>query len=92
MQLGWALGIIFAGLLYILLGGSALLKSQLEVLAWKLVLVGTAVGLAHLIRKQLFSYVDLSEMLAEKSVAGSVVFLGVAVVYGSIIYAVCSGL
>lgn len=49
-------------------------------------------GAAHVIRKQLFPYVDLSEMLAEKTTAGSQVFLGICVVYGAIILAICSGL
>ena len=91
-QLGWVLTIILVSLLYIGLGGSALLKQQIQVLAWKGLLVGVAVGFAHLVRKQLFGYIDLSEMLAEKTQASALVFLGVAIVYGSIILAVCSGL
>lgn len=91
-QLGWVFGIISAALLYIGLGGSALLRQQIEVLAWKMLLVGTAIGAAHVIRKQLFPYVDLSEMLAEKTTVGSQVFLGICVVYGAIILAICSGL
>ena len=92
MQLSWALGIVFAGLLYIFLGGSDLLKQQVQVLAWKLVLSGTAVGLAHVIRKQLFGYIDLSEMLKEKTQASAIVFLGIAVIYAAIILSICSGL
>ena len=91
-QLGWVLTIILVSLLYIGLGGSALLKQQIQVLAWKGLLVGVAVGFAHLVRKQLFGYIDLSEMLSEKTQASALVFLGVAIVYGSIILAVCSGL
>lgn len=91
-QVGWALGVAGAGLSYILAGGSALLRQQLGVLAWKLVLAGVATGLAHVIRKQLFPYVDLSEMLKEKNVSGAVVFLGVAIIYAAIILAISAGL
>ena len=91
-QLGWVLTIILASLLYIGLGGSALLKQQIQVLSWKLLLAGTAVGLAHVIRKQLFGYIDLSEMLKEKTQASAIVFLGIALVYSAIILAICSGL
>jgi hypothetical protein len=91
-QLGWVLAVVFASLLYIGLGGSALLRQQVQVLAWKGLLVGVAVGFAHVVRKQLFGYIDLSEMLKEKTVASSLVFLGIAVVYGCIILSVCSGL
>jgi hypothetical protein len=91
-QVSWALGVALAGGLYILTGGKALLNQQLGVLAWKLVLAGSAVGLAHVMRKQLFPYVDLSESLKEKTQAGSLVFLGISILYAAIILAVCSGL
>lgn len=91
-QLGWVLAALLGGLLYILSGGKALLVQQLGVLAWKLVLVGAAVALAHVTRKQLFPYVDLSEMLKEKTSASATVFLGIAIVYAAIVLAVCAGL
>lgn len=92
-QLSWALGVVLAGLLYILTGGKAFLAQQLGVLAWKLVLAGTAVGLAHVVRKQLFPYVDVSELLKQRrSIGPGLVFLGISILYAAIILAVCSGL
>ena len=89
---GWAGFIALLGVLFISQSGRELLKAQAGVLAWKLVLVGTAVAVAHLVRRQLFPYVDVSAWLAEKSQAGATVFLAICVIYAVIILAICSGL
>ena len=72
--------------------GSALLKQQLGVLAWKAVLVGIATAFAHFVRVQLFPYVDVSASLEEKTVAASIQLLSMVILYAAIIFAVCSGL
>jgi hypothetical protein len=81
-----------AGGLYIRLLGSEVLKQQFGILAWKAVLIGIATAFAHFVRVQLFPYIDLSEALAEKTVAGSLQLLAMVILYAAIIGAVCSGL
>jgi formate-dependent nitrite reductase membrane component NrfD len=88
----WATFFFFIGALFILHSGRELLQQQFGVLAWKLVLVGTAVFVAHVVRRQLFPYLDLSAVLNEKSSHGAITFLGIAILYSAIILAICSGL
>jgi hypothetical protein len=72
--------------------GAGFLIAQLEVLAWKVLLVGAAVGIAHLMRKQLFHYIDLSgELEGDRANAGRI-FLGIALFYAAIIYSLVNGL
>lgn len=92
LQLGWVTAIVVAGLAYIYGKGGELLLQQLGVLAWKLVLVGVAVAFAHVSRKQLFSYINLSEALQEKTQASAITFLAMALYYAAVILALCSGL
>lgn len=89
---GWALFIALLGLLFISKGGREILTQQVGVLAWKLVLVGTSVATAHVVRRQLFSYLDVSAALERKTTEGALTFLGAAVIYAVVILAVCSGL
>lgn len=91
-RLGWVGIVVAAGIFYIFSGGSELLKSQLGVLAWKLVVVGTAIAFAHLTRRQLFPYVDLSEVAKQDDSRSGLIFLGVAVFYASVILGLASGL
>ena len=92
LRLGWVAVFGVSAAAYIRLAGSDLAKQQGGVLAWKLVLVCAALAVAHLIRGQLFPYVDVSASLEEKTVAGSLVFLGMVTLYAAIILSVCSGL
>jgi hypothetical protein len=48
--------------------------------------------LAHILRQQTFPYIDLKVMLAAKDPAFGYTFIGIALLYGSIIYAVALGL
>ena len=91
-RMGWALGILAGGTLFISRSGREILTQQSGVLAWKLVLLGTSVVVAHQIRQQLFPYLDLSAHLEEKTQAGATVFLGVAIIYAGVILALCAGL
>lgn len=91
-RLVWPLGMLGAGITYIRLLGSDLLRQQAGVFAWKVVLLGASVALAHYIRTQLFPYVDLSEVLKEKTVAGSIQLLAIALFMAAIIHALCAGL
>lgn len=89
---GWALFIALLGLLFISKSGREIFTQQVGVLAWKLVLLGSAVAAAHVVRRQLFDYLDISAALERKTTEGALTFLAAAVVYASIILAVCSGL
>lgn len=90
---GWSLFIALIGLIFISKGGREILAQQVGVLAWKLVLLGSSVAAAHVVRKQLFPYVDVSGQLDRSNgTAGAIVFVGVALIYAAIILAVCSGL
>ena len=91
-RLGWVGIVVTAGVFYILTGGSELLRSQISVLAWKLVVVGTAIALAHLTRRQLFPYVDLSEVAKQDDSRSGLIFLGMAIFYGAVILGLASGL
>lgn len=87
----WLLVAIGAG--FILAKGSSLLLAQLGVLAWKIVLVGVAVAVAHTLRKQVFWYLDLSE--TTKPAAGAhraLLFLAIVIFYAAIILAITQGL
>lgn len=83
---------VLLGLLFISKGGREILQQQVGVLAWKLVLVGTAVVTAHIVRKQLFPYLDLSAALARKTTEGAITFAATALVYTGVILAICAGL
>jgi len=48
--------------------------------------------LAHILRQQAFPYVSLKELLAAKDPAFGYAFVGTAILYGSIIYAVALSL
>lgn len=91
-RLGWVGIVVAAGIFYIRSGGSELLRQQAGVLAWKLVVVGTAIAFAHLTRRQLFPYVDLSEVAKQDDSRSGLIFLGVAVFYASVILGLASGL
>jgi len=90
---GYAWLLALVALVYILGNGSEFLRAQLHVLAWKLLLVGVAVGLAHLLRKQVFPYIDLSEVLdSDADTKDGFIFLGIAIFYAAIILALTQGL
>jgi hypothetical protein len=90
---GWAAFVVLLGLLFISKGGREILTQQVGVLAWKLVLLGSSVVAAHVVRKQLFPYLDVSGQLDRTNgTAGAIVFAAIAVIYSAIILAVCSGL
>lgn len=96
-RLGWVGIVVAAGIFYIFSGGSELLKSQLGVLSWKLVLLGTALAVAHLTRKQIFNYLNLSSVLdrtggQEPHPHAGLIFIGVSIYYVGIVLALCSGL
>lgn len=91
-RLGWVALIIGLGAAWIWRGGSDLLQQQIGVLAWKCVVVGTGVTLAHLFRKQLFSYIDLSEIAKQDDSRSGLIFLGVALFYAAVILALSTGL
>jgi magnesium-transporting ATPase (P-type) len=74
-SLAWLLTAL--GLGYIAGKGSALALQQLGVLAWKIVLVGVAVAVAHYLRRQVFHYIDLSAVLdKDKTIKDGLIFLG----------------
>jgi len=86
-SLAWLLTAL--GLGYIAGKSSALVLQQLGVLAWKIVLVGVAVAVAHYLRRQVFHYVDLSAVLdQDKTIKDGLVFLGVAIFYTAIVLAI----
>lgn len=91
---GWAAFIAVLGGMFIVRGGRDIFIQQAGVLAWKLVLVGTAVMTAHFVRLQLFPYVDLSEIVEQqpRTAGNSIIFLGVCAIYAAIILSVTSGL
>lgn len=89
-SLAWLLGLL-AAVAFVALG-PAVLWQQLGVLAWKVLLIGIAVILAHGIRRQLFHYVDLSKMLEEHDTEAGEVFIGLCIFYAIFIWAFCSGL
>jgi len=91
-RLGWVGLIVGLGLTWIWRGGSELLRQQAGVLAWKCVVVGTGVTLAHLFRKQLFGYVDLSEVARQDDSRSGLIFVGVALFYAAVILALSTGL
>ena len=91
-RLGWVGIVVTAGVFYIWSGGSELLRSQFGVLAWKLIVVGTAIALAHLTRKQLLPYVDLSEIVKNDDSRSGLIFLGVSIFYAAVILGLASGL
>ena len=87
----WLLALL--GAAFILLSGSELLAAQLGVLAWKVLLVGVAVSVAHAIRRRLFPYIDMSRVLDEDtSTKDGLVFLGLCLFYSAIIMAITQGL
>jgi len=87
----WLLALL--GAAYILASGSELLAAQLGVLAWKLLLVGIGVSVAHAIRVRLFPYIDMSRVLDEDtSTKDGLVFLGLCVLYSAIVLALTQGL
>ena len=90
-SLAWLLAVL--GLGYIAGQGPALAVQQLGVLAWKIVLVGVAVAVAHYLRRQVFHYIDLSAVLdKDKTIKDGLIFLGVAIFYTAIILAITQGL
>jgi hypothetical protein len=90
-SLSWLLAAL--GLGYIAGKGSALALQQLGVLAWKIMLVGVAVAVAHYLRRQVFHYIDLSAVLdQDKTIKDGLIFLGVTIFYGAIILAITQGL
>ncbi len=72
--------------------GPATFVAQLGVLAWKLLLLGVAVGVAHTIRIKLVPYVDLSAHVEKGDAAGGQIYLGTMILYGAIILALLAGL
>ena len=86
----WLLGLL-AGMAFVGLG-PAVLWQQLGVLAWKVLLIGVAVILAHGVRRQLWHYVDLSQMLSSGHKEAGEVFLGLCIFYAAFILAFLSGL
>ncbi len=87
----WVLAAL--GIAFIAVKGAPLLVQQLGVLAWKIVLVGVAVALAHYLRRQVFHYIDLSRTLdQDRTVKDGLIFLGVAIFYAAIILAITQGL
>jgi hypothetical protein len=88
----WAIFAVFIGALFISRGGREIFQQQASVLAWKLVLVGTGTFVAHIVRRQLFPYLDASALLAEKSQAGATAFLGICLIYAAIIMSITGGL
>lgn len=89
-RLGWVFLVLGFGLYFIHSSGNDLLKNQLGVLSWKLVVVSTGIALAHVTRRQIFNYVDLSE--AAKGPDRNNVVLAMAIFYASVILALASGL
>lgn len=89
---GWALFVALLGLIFISKSGREIFTQQVGVLAWKLVLLGSAVAAAHVVRRQLFPYVDLSEALSRKTTEGALTFIGAALIYAVVILSICSGL
>jgi hypothetical protein len=89
----YASGIAFvaAAFIYKALGREQLVQ-QLGVLAWKLLLITIGVVLAHSIRVRLFPYVDLSSHVEKGDAAGGQIFLGVCILTGCILLALCAGL
>jgi hypothetical protein len=64
----------------------------LAVLATKSANVSIGFILAHVLRQQAFSYVDLGEMLDERSPYFGLAFLGMSIIYGSVIVALALSL
>lgn len=91
-RLGWVALIIGLGLSWIWKGGDGLLKQQVGVLAWKMVVVGSGVALAHVVRRQLFPYVDLSEIARQDDTRSGLFFVGMALFYAAVILALSTGL
>lgn len=89
---GWALFVAALGVLVISASGRQILEQQLGVLAWKLVLVGTGIFVAHRARLQLFPYIDLSALTTEHDNFAGLVFLGTTLLAGAIILALSGGL
>lgn len=89
---GWALFVAALGTLFILRSGREILLQQLGVLAWKVTLVGVAMFLSHTFRSQLFPYIDVQEALAKDPTNGGRVFLGICLLTGALILALCAGL
>lgn len=94
---GWALSFLLLGVLLISESGREIVRQQLGVLAWKLTLIGTGIFVSHKARRQLFPYLDLSSHVTaedwrELSTANGLVFLGVAMLTGAIVLALCNGL
>ncbi len=90
-RLRWALVISIAVLMAKAYGWLPL-DHPLAVILTKASNVTLGFILAHILRKQTFPYVDLKAMLAEKDPTFGYTFIGIAVLYGAIIYAVALGL
>jgi len=87
----WAL-IISVGVLYGKAYGWIPPDHPLAVIATKMSYVTLGFVLAHILRQQAFSYINLGEMLRERPAAGGPVFLGIAIIYGSVIIALALSL
>lgn len=89
---GYVLGLAALAAVFILRSGYALAIQQFGVLAWKLVLIGVGVHVAHKARTALFPYIDLSEATKGDTANGSRLFLGICILTSAIILALCAGL
>lgn len=94
LRLRWVTIITASAFAYIWSNGSGneLLKAQAGVLAWKVALVGVAVTLAHQFRKQVFPYLDLSEIVKSDDTRSGLFFLGIMIFYAAVILSLTGGL
>jgi hypothetical protein len=85
----WALFFVGFGLLFLFRSGREIFAQQAGVLLWKLLVLGCGIQVAHVTRKSLFPYIDLSKALDEKN---EMTFVAIAIVYGAIILGLCLSL
>lgn len=96
-RLRWIGALFLTAGIYIRLSGSELLRAQLGVAAWKLFVLTAGIVVADVSRRWLFPYIDLSELIDrafgnEPHPQAGYIFIGIAIYYGTVIYAFSSGL
>lgn len=89
---GYVLTVAGLAALFIARSGWDIFVQQFGVLAWKLLLIGVGIHVAHVARTRLFPYVDLSAQLGSDTPHGGRIFLGVCILTSAIILALCAGL
>lgn len=90
LSVAWFITAI-AGLIFFFTNGAAFVAQSLGVLAWKALLISVGTKLSHALWKQMFHYVDCSELIRSDSANSGRIFMSKVIFVCVVVLALAYG-